>query len=438
MTVGSVVAAGSAGCKKCPYPRCTFAFDPERCTNKDADGERCNQLFHHICQTELEMEVWRKSTQNVDELIAAGTGNPFESATTKICYHCHENIIIPAAAAAAAAAAPAPAAQPTAIDLLDSDDDVATAPVNTITANAHPNPSPLTANTTASLRTSTTPATLNLHQATSRKPKNNTTRELYTFTNLEGGKTRSECNCCGEVRTVATVNISQLSTHIMEKCTGATVAQKEKVRKTTQRGKKIKMVTTLTSLTPGGTVGTETLQQVRDYAMAARSSSSSTSASQPPPRKKVKKTVPTHQSKMTVMTAEEMAKVFEPYVIAKVAENNPLSDLLKPYFKAALISSHPGIGVLLPDTVATIYKDFIVDNAKKIRNELIENIIRRPGDINLGSDGVTINSKSKQVYTVSKGEFSVFYCFTDLGSLKHNTNAEIEDLVKVSTALSSC
>ena len=83
----------------------------------------------------------------------------------------------------------------------------------------------------------------------------------------------------------------------MEKCTGATVAQKEKVRKTTQRGKKIKMVTTLTSLTPGGTVGTETLQQVRDYAMAARSSSSSTSASQPPPRKKVKKTVPTHQSK---------------------------------------------------------------------------------------------------------------------------------------------
>jgi hypothetical protein len=142
---------------------------------------------------------------------------------------------------------------------------------------------------------------------------------------------------------------------------------------------------------------------------------------------------------MTVMTAEEMAEVFEPYVIAKVAENNPLSDLLKPYFKAALISSHLGIGVLLPDTVATIYKGFIVDNAKKIRNELIENIIRRPGDINhLGSDGVTINSKSKQVYKVSKGEFSVFYCFTDLGSLKHNTNAEIEDLVKVSTALSSC
>jgi hypothetical protein len=284
------------------------------------------------------------------------------------------------------------------------------------------------------------PATLNLHQATSRKPKNNITRELYTFTNIEGGKTRSKCICCGEVRTVATVNISQLTTHIMEKCTGVTVAQKEKVRNSTQRGKKIKMVTTLTSLTPGGTVGTETMQQVRDYAKAAaaRSSSSSTSASKPPPRKKAKKTVPTHQSKMTVMTAEEMAKVFEPYVIAKVAEKNPLSDLLKPYFKSALISSHPGIGVLLPDTVATIYKYFIVDNAEKIRNELIENIIRRPGDINLATDGVSINSKSKQVYTVSKGEFSVFYCFTDLGSLKHNTNAEIEDLVKVSTALSSC
>jgi len=89
MTVGSVVAAGSAGCEKCPYPGCTFAFDPERCTNKDADGEWCNQLFHHMCQTELEMEAWRKSTHNVDELIAARTGNPFESATTKICCHAY-------------------------------------------------------------------------------------------------------------------------------------------------------------------------------------------------------------------------------------------------------------------------------------------------------------------------------------------------------------
>jgi len=109
------------------------------------------------------MEAWRKSTHNVDELIAARTGNPFESATTKICYHCHEKIINPAVTAAAATA---PAAQPTTIDLLDSDDDdVATAPVNTITANAHPDPSPLTANTSASFRTSITPATLNLHQA---------------------------------------------------------------------------------------------------------------------------------------------------------------------------------------------------------------------------------------------------------------------------------
>ena len=316
MTVGTVVAAGSAGCEKCPYPGCPFALDPERCTNNNANGEQCNQLFHHMCQTEHEMEVWRKSTHNVDELIAARMGNPFESATTKICYHCHEKIN---PAVTAAAPAPAPAAQPTTIDLLDSDDDVATAPVNTITANAQPDPSPLTVNTSASLRTSTTPATLNLHQATSRKPKNNITRELYTFTNIEGGKTRSKCICCGEVRTVATVNISQLTTHIMEKCTGVTVAQKEKVRNSTQRGKKIKMVTTLTSLTPGGTVGTETMQQVRDYAKAAaaRSSSSSTSASKPPPRKKAKKTVPTHQSKMTVMTAEEMAKVFEPYALRR-------------------------------------------------------------------------------------------------------------------------
>ena len=67
-----------------------------------------------------------------------------------------------------------------------------------------------------------------------------------------------------------------------------------------------------------------------------------------------------------------------------------------------------------------------------VRDELMEHTSRRPDDINVGSDGVTVDSKSKQVFTVSRGEFSAFYCFYDLGSFKHNIDVVVKDHVKVS------
>ena len=128
MTVGGAVADGSSGCEKCPYPECAFSFDPERCTNNN-DGNQCNQIFHYLCQTDLEMKVWLKSTHDVDELIAAGMVNPFESVTTKICYHYHEkgtrnkgiNTIINSTFTTVAPPAPTASQQGEhAIDLLDS------------------------------------------------------------------------------------------------------------------------------------------------------------------------------------------------------------------------------------------------------------------------------------------------------------------------------
>lgn len=337
------------------------------------------------------------------------------------------------------------------IDLSNSDDDDNTAPVTTITADPRPNPSPLTTNTGASRSTSTTTvATLNLRQAPppSRKPKNHIVRDMYNITTSEAGRIKTVCKGCGETRDVASLNITQLGEHIKYKCRFATDEQKTAVFLASQKGRKARDVLAMTPLTVGGSVATETLSDVRAFARAAHTAAANSgSSSKPPPTKKAKLSVPKvpkQQSKMAVMTKDDMKKIYAPYVHAKVAENNPLSDLLKPYHRAAIIHSHPGIGELLPNTVATIYRDFIKNDedgdggaAEKIKKELIEYMLRKPGDINVAHDGVTINGKSKQVYTIARGDVCCFYDFSDLGSMKHNSNAEVDDLVSVS-AIAVC
>jgi hypothetical protein len=214
---------------------------------------------------------------------------------------------------------------------------------------------------------------------------------------------------------------------------------------TSQKQKKTKDVFALTTFM-GASVGTEAIQEVRAAALAAatqrlaapasvsvmtqRTGTVAPTTAAGPPKKKQK--TPKIQSKLQVMTKEGMAEIFQPYVLAKVAENNPLSDLLKPLFQAALIQNHPGIGDLLPKTVEAIYKDFIVGNAEKVKKELFAYLLRLPGDLSIVHDGVTILHESKQLYTISRGGMSVFHSFSDLGSLKHDSDAEVNDLLRVS------
>ena len=42
-----------------------------------------------------------------------------------------------------------------------------------------------------------------------------------------------------------------------------------------------------------------------------------------------------------------------------------------------------------------------------------------PGDITVGIDGVTVLKESKLLYTVSKGNVSMFECMQDLASFSH-------------------
>ena len=40
----------------------------------------------------------------------------------------------------------------------------------------------------------------------------------------------------------------------------------------------------------------------------------------------------------------------------------------------------------------------------------------------------------KIIYTVSKGQFSIFFTWSDLGSVKHQTQAEVDDCVRICKA----
>ena len=57
-----------------------------------------------------------------------------------------------------------------------------------------------------------------------------------------------------------------------------------------------------------------------------------------------------------------------------------------------------------------------------------------PGYINVSFEGVTVNSKHKILYTVSKGEHSMFFTWSALGSNVHVTDAEVTDALKVCAA----
>jgi hypothetical protein len=53
------------------------------------------------------------------------------------------------------------------------------------------------------------------------------------------------------------------------------------------------------------------------------------------------------------------------------------------------------------------------------------------GTPSLEVDGVTINSKSRLLYTISKGEFSLFHCMSCLDVKVHDHKAEVEDGLKI-------
>jgi hypothetical protein len=213
---------------------------------------------------------------------------------------------------------------------------------------------------------------------------------------------------------------------------------KRNVAASTQEAKKAVKMNGLATRT-GQYVGIEPVSSLREHALATAASATVTPAKAPAATYQLAPSKPNKKYKqpglatlgITSMTEAEADEILMPHVIATVKRREALDRMIDPFFQAALIKSHPAIKSHLPLTVQTIYQKYVLRIDKMAREELVEYMKRLPGDINVSFDGVTINRKSKQVYTIARGHMTVFDTFTDLGSDKHNSAAEVADAVKV-------
>ena len=119
------------------------------------------------------------------------------------------------------------------------------------------------------------------------------------------------------------------------------------------------------------------------------------------------------------------------YTEAICARGETLTRLLDYHVQKALCARHPLIARLLPQDANTIFLEYVIPIDEECTEELKDHMSRLSGDVNVAFDGVTVNGKSKMVYTVSKNEFSWFFTFTDLEEYKHVTDAEVNDALAV-------
>ena len=86
-----------------------------------------------------------------------------------------------------------------------------------------------------------------------------------------------------------------------------------------------------------------------------------------------------------------------------------------------------GRGILkhIPETIDTIFNNYIVDIDLKTRKALMEQIQKTAGTMAMEVDGVTVNKTSLLLYTLSKGDFSMFTDITRLRELVHVRAAEV-------------
>jgi hypothetical protein len=93
----------------------------------------------------------------------------------------------------------------------------------------------------------------------------------------------------------------------------------------------------------------------------------------------------------------------------------PISRLHDCAVKNSLLQIY-GRGILkhIPETIDTIFNNYIVDIDLRTRKALMEQIQKTAGAMAMEVDGVTVNKTSLLLYTLSKGDFSVFTDITRL------------------------
>jgi hypothetical protein len=255
--------------------------------------------------------------------------------------------------------------------------------------------------------------------APTKAPKKKKDDELYshfTIVDLPGNKVSVACNHCTKFNkpSIARFNPTHARHHIINVCKGVD----REVKRIADNGKQsVRRMAREYALASGPT---ETMSEM--CAAAIQKTSDRMNATPRPHSKEVvnltdsplpsvtpvakgrgttiQPKLLSHPSFTNVMTKAEADKIITAEVKAILARGEPLSRLLDDHVRAGLYTRHPRLaeGTFLPHDTKTIYDNYVVPIDKQAYEELRTLIQRRPGEINIGMDGATINGKQKVSY----------------------------------------
>ena len=256
-------------------------------------------------------------------------------------------------------------------------------------------------------------------------------RDHFAIQKTSSGMYHIECKGknCGWKKDWGRVNATLLRKHLISSCQAISDKEKNVLSSSSQTGKRIRAMQNLKAAT--ATFGSETLANIRQSKFADINDRQ---------QKKVKQLPIVRQPDYGLveqLNVDQANAIILRKVEPVVARKEPLERLVCPHVQAEMIADHPAIGAYLPKTSKTVFSKYAVPIDKRTTTE-VHNIFKtKPGLASLGMDSATINSKSKIVYTGTKGDASIFIAINDLKSMKHVSSAEKEDAYMIAKKFSS-
>ena len=195
-------------------------------------------------------------------------------------------------------------------------------------------------------------------------------------------------------------------------CLGIDMAFRVRLMENSQTLRHSRVFAGLTA-TPGSTVAGETLSGIRRQALDDIN---------PRAKKRTKQSSMKSSSDMdgrvVSMTQKQADRIIRAEVEAMLSRGEPMERMLDPFVRAAFIVRAPAIGAFLPNNADTLYNKFVTIIDMETTLELTKMFNLIPGMLGVAFDGVTANKQCKTLYTVSKGELSMFWTWQDLGEYK--------------------
>ena len=253
--------------------------------------------------------------------------------------------------------------------------------------------------------------------AKGRKPKDFMVRDHFEIKMTSNGMYRIECKGknCGWKKEWGRVNATYLRNHLVNSCRSVSEKEKTAIVSSSQTGKRIRAMQNLKAAT--ATFGSESLANIRQSKFAEINERQ---------QKKVKQLPIVRQPDYGLveqLNLDQANAIILRKVEPMVARKEPLERILCPHVQAEMLADHPAIGAYLPMKSETVFSKFVVAIDKKTTSEVHKIFKTKPGLASLGMDGAKINSKSKIVYTGTKGDASIFIAMNDLKSEKHVSSA---------------